>query len=193
MARAAGMGDALGFLTVVEHEQHGYFGGYLVLNSAGRPLEFHLTAPVKPNRAQEILYGPTLAPFLFGEHIGLTLISKAEIQPSVVLTDREPVLAARDHVETPLAWVRGPAANADQGEIHPDGEERTESSSAPAGRDSDAVGFEFAGSLLSVNKRHADDEAIIRTKLAELSASVDFLEPFGRIQGAIEEAQRGGK
>ena len=46
---------ALGFLTVVEHPQYGLFGGYLVLNLAGRPLEFHCTAPIKPNRAQEIL------------------------------------------------------------------------------------------------------------------------------------------
>ena len=48
----------LGFLTVLEHPQHGLFGGYLLLNLAGRPVEFHCTAPVKPNRAQQILYGP---------------------------------------------------------------------------------------------------------------------------------------
>lgn len=58
MASPAGKSTiALGFLTVVEHKQHGLFGGYLVLNQVGRPLEFHCTAPVKPNRAQEILYG----------------------------------------------------------------------------------------------------------------------------------------
>ena len=54
------MGDtksqpALGFLTILEHDQLGYVGGYLILNSAGRPLEFHCSAPVKPNRAQQIL------------------------------------------------------------------------------------------------------------------------------------------
>ena len=54
----------LGFLTVVEHAELGLLGGYLLLNAAGRPLEFHCTAPVKPNRAQEILYGPTLRPYL---------------------------------------------------------------------------------------------------------------------------------
>ena len=51
---------AIGFYTVVPHEQHGLFGGLLVLNHNGRPLEFHCTAPLKPNRAQEILYGATL-------------------------------------------------------------------------------------------------------------------------------------
>ena len=41
---------ALGFFTVLEHEQQGLIGGYLILNQAGRPLEFHCTAPVKANR-----------------------------------------------------------------------------------------------------------------------------------------------
>src|SRR5688500_11494160 len=59
--------QALGFLTVVEHDQFGLVGGYLILNSSGRPLEFHCTAPVKPSRAQQILYGPTLTPYLYGE------------------------------------------------------------------------------------------------------------------------------
>ena len=71
----------LGFLTVVEHPQYGLFGGYLILNTAGRPLEFHCTAPIKPNRAQEILYGPTLESFLYGEQIGQTLISQGSTPP----------------------------------------------------------------------------------------------------------------
>src|SRR5574340_381182 len=93
---------ALGFLTVVEHPQHGLFGGYLVLNLAGRPLEFHCTAPVKPNRAQEILYGPTLESYLYGEQIGQTLLAKATAEPLVVCTDLEPMLAVREFVPTPV-------------------------------------------------------------------------------------------
>ncbi len=82
---------ALGFLTVIEDPQQGLFGGYLVLNMAGRPLEFHCTAPIQPNRAQQILYGPTLQPYLFGEQIAQTLFTKAKTQPLVLLADREPV------------------------------------------------------------------------------------------------------
>ncbi len=69
------MPAGIGFLSVIEHDELGLFGGYLVLNMAGRPLEFHCTSPVRPNRAQEILYGPTLRPFLFGEQIGQALLS----------------------------------------------------------------------------------------------------------------------
>ncbi len=94
---------AIGFLTVIDHPQHGLFGGYLVLNLAGRPLEFHCTAPIKPNRAQQILYGPTLESFLYGEQIGSTLLGHAKTSPLVVCTDREPVLSLRELVDVPVA------------------------------------------------------------------------------------------
>ena len=100
----------LGFLTVIEDRQHGLFGGYLVLTTAGRPLEFHCTAPIKPNRAQRILFGPTLEPYLFGEQIGQTLLTKGKIAPVVVCTDREPALAVRQYVSVPVVLVLSPDA-----------------------------------------------------------------------------------
>src|SRR5437016_8974065 len=96
---------ALGFLTVLEHSQHGLMGGYLVLNSSGRPLEFHCTAPVKPNRAQQILYGPTLIPYLYGEQIGQTLLAKGGQTPLVICTDVEPALCMRQFAAAPVVLV----------------------------------------------------------------------------------------
>jgi len=97
--------DAFGFLTVVEHERHGLFGGYLVLNEAGRPLEFHCTAPIRPSRPQEILYGNTLRPYLYGEQIGQALLSKAKHPPSIILTDQRPALALQSLIEIPVTFV----------------------------------------------------------------------------------------
>ena len=62
--------------------------GVFPAKHGGRPLEFHCTAPIKPNRAQEILYGPTLDAFLYGEQIGRTLLAEAKIEPLLVCTDR---------------------------------------------------------------------------------------------------------
>ena len=59
-----------GYLSTVHTAEDGYFGGYLIISAIGRPLEFHCTSPVRPSRAQEILYGPTLQPYLMGEQIG---------------------------------------------------------------------------------------------------------------------------
>jgi hypothetical protein len=99
----------IGFLTVVENEQWGITGGLLILNVAGRPLEFHCTAPLKPNRAQEILYGPTLRPFLYGEQIGQTLLSKTKSETLFICTDVEPAMGAREAISLPMILMRGDA------------------------------------------------------------------------------------
>ena len=74
----------VGFLTIVENDDVGWLGGYLVLDRRARPVEFHCTVPIRPNRAQEILYGPTLRPFLYGEQIGTTLIQKAKSKTQLI-------------------------------------------------------------------------------------------------------------
>ena len=66
---------AFGFLTVLESPEHGLFGGYLVLSPQGRPLEFRCSTPIAPSRAQQILYGPTLRPYLLAEVIGQALVA----------------------------------------------------------------------------------------------------------------------
>ena len=71
----ASQSPSFGFVTVTDLGGAVFIGGYLILNSMGRPLEFHCTAPVKPNRAQEILYGATLEPYLYGEQIGQALVA----------------------------------------------------------------------------------------------------------------------
>lgn len=97
--------EFLGFLTVMDHRQQGLVGGFLVLNPAGRPIEFHCTTPVRANRAQEILYGSSLYPFLYGEQIAGTLVSKAKTLPELLFTDSLPVLAVQDLVPVPVVYV----------------------------------------------------------------------------------------
>lgn len=194
----------LGFLTVVEHQPHGLFGGYLILNTLGRPLEFHCTAPVKPNRAQTILYGPTLLPFLYGEQIGGTLIAKANAAPAAICTDVEPVLSVRDFVNLPVALVV--AADADD----TDDEAATGDPSAwdpetqwssrttwrvdqPHRRDGELLHFALGKNRLAVPQARSEDRDALTKRLAAIAPSFDFGEPFARIREAIEEAQRGGQ
>ena len=205
----------LGFLTVLEHAQHGLFGGYLVLNTAGRPLEFHCTAPIKPNRAQQILYGPTLESFLFGEQIGKTLLAKSRSEPLLVCTDREPVLAVREHVELPVALVLPGDAH---GLAFDPGGVGQEESSTPAARslalnlescvpngpattsryriDAAHAGgprlitFQLGRNRLALPAPADDDRRLITQRLGELAETFDLAEPFARIREAIEEAQQ---
>ena len=190
---------ALGFLTVIEHPQYGLFGGYLVLNAAGRPLEFHCTAPIKPNRAQQILYGPTLESFLYGEQIGQTLINQASIPPMLICTDREPALAAREHVSTPVVLVLPP----DDPPVA--GTEGTDAVGVAvelpphpgilrldaAHRDGPKLAtFRLGRNRLALPQRADDDRRLIAERLADLADSFDLAEPFQRIRDAIEEAQQ---
>jgi len=185
--------SALGFLTVVEHAQHGLFGGYLVLNTAGRPLEFHCTAPIKPNRAQEILYGPTLEAFLYGEQIGQALLQKARVEPSFVCTDRPPALAVREHVSLPVVLVLPDehAATQQDGRVW-----RIDAAHAGACNSGGPtlVAFELGQNHLAVPERSDDDRRLIAERVAAmpdaLAESFDLAEPFARIREAIEEAQQ---
>lgn len=97
--------ENIGFLTVTEHTKYGLIGGYLVLNAAGRPLEFHCTSPVKPNRAQEILYGETLKPYLYGEQIAGTLLARSKTPIDFVMTDTTAVLAVQQLADHPIGYV----------------------------------------------------------------------------------------
>lgn len=179
---------ALGFLTVVEHEQHGLFGGYLVLNANGRPLEFHCTAPVKPNRAQEILYGPTLRPYLYGEQIGQALISKTQAKPLAVFTDLSPVLAAREFVSLPVVLVLDEQADIGNGEQAAGRKLRTDPHVQ-----AELVNFQVGRNRLAVSAPHEQDHADLAERLAALADRFDLTEPFERIRNAIEEAQRTGR
>jgi hypothetical protein len=181
---------ALGFLTVVEHPQYGLFGGYLVLNVAGRPLEFHCTAPIKPNRAQQILYGPTLESFLYGEQIGQTLINQASIPPMLICTDREPALAAREHVSTPVVLVL-PPEDLPVAEPPAGGESGRILRLDAAHRDGPKLAtFRLGRNRLALPERADDDRRLIAERLADLADSFDLSEPFQRIRDAIEEAQQ---
>lgn len=179
---------ALGFLTVVEHEPHGMFGGYLLLNLSGRPLEFHCTAPVKPNRAQQILFGTALEPYLYGEQIGQALAAKGHHKPLLICTDLAPALALREHVSIPVALVLSAAPDtagasaAEAGVTH-----RLDAAHAPLDM------FELGRSRLALAAKHRDDRAVVESSLASVADHFDLSEPFQRIRGAIEEAQRGGR
>jgi hypothetical protein len=181
----------LGFLTVVEHPQHGLFGGYLLLTMNGRPLEFHCTAPVKPNRAQEILFGPTLAPYLYGEQIGRTLLSKSSVEPLIVCTDLPAVLAVREHTTVPVALVIASESAPAAPDLASGGGKSVRVDAAHVSVPHAA--FMFRTRSLAVSAAHRGDQSLVLERLAATADHLDLAEPFERIRGAIEEAQRGGK
>ena len=153
---------AYGFLTAVESGPHGVFGGYLLVDPWGRPLEFHCTAPVKVSRAQQILFGSTL-------------LAEGSVAPEVVLTDLEPMLHVRSHTKLPVALVRDASSG---------------TPSATFGNIVDTGSFTIGTASVSPHATDVARGDDLRERLEELAAAVDLREPFERIRAAIDEAQR---
>ena len=96
-----------GFLAVTEIEGLGYCGGLLILTVGGRPVEFHCTAPVIANRAQQILYGVTLKQFLVCDQIGNALLKKSRSKLDIVITDQAELCELDASFSFPIVLAAG--------------------------------------------------------------------------------------
>ena len=172
---SADVPQTLGFCTVRAHAEHGFFGGYLILNTHARPLEFHCTLPVKPSRAQEILYGKTLQDFVCGEQIAKALTSKAKLMPQLVLTDCSAVLALSHVSEQLVACLSS--------------HNHTPSSASIPTIDAERLRTIKLGKLTASILK---DDLHVEEKLHELwqtlQVTMDVCEPFQRIEEALVEA-----
>ncbi len=169
----AAMPDAIGFYSVQHCDRVGWTGGYLLLNASGRPLEFHCTLPVRPSRAHEILFGPTLREHIIGEAVGMALLPKARIQPRLICCDQPEGLHLDGHVPVPIGLVVE-AAEGDEGPITAD---------ALPGYES--ITIASAHCLVAMERADA-----VRQLAAAFADLPDLLEPFSRIREAIQEAQQ---
>lgn len=160
--RQAGL--RLGFLTV-RQDAAGFIGGYLVTNAWGRPLEFRLTTPVRPNRVQEILYGTTLADYIHADLIGKTLVEKTGIAPDLIVADTAELLALTTRVNIPVLAI---------------------------GQFESLFSFEHPRSTLPLTPAVMFAREEIESLLNEIDSAIDLAEPFVRIREAIDETRSSG-
>ena len=172
----------LGFLTAMEVPNCGYVGGLLVTNRFGRPLEFQCTSPVRPNRTQEILYGPTLRPFLLGELIGKTLIERVDVKPHLVLTEQKDLLELRNHISIPVALI-----NEESIAAHPQPNPLLETV-----RETPAKSIQIGRHVLRFHQAHQQDREAVQQATEVVSNELDLSEPFDRIREALNETLQAG-
>ncbi len=165
----------IGFLTAVEVEGAGFVGGLLVTNHFGRPLEFQCTTPVKPNKSQEILYGPTLVPYMLSDLIGKTLIEKVSVKPHIVLTEQSELLSLRENISIPVACVTKEDSDSTSENGFENSQEQTEDR------------LQFGKQKLRFHPSHSDDQQIVENSRNELIEEADLTEPFDRIREALNE------
>jgi hypothetical protein len=167
---------AFGFLTVLESPAHGLFGGYLVLSPQGRPLEFRCSTPVVASRAQEILYGPTLRPYLFADIIGQSLVAGAELQVQVILTDQVDMLPLALIRPEEVLFVERLASEAVASEYVVD-------------QATNGFAMVINGCRVTSVPNCGAAASTIAEALEPLAAHVFLAEPFERIRAALSEAQ----
>ncbi len=179
-------GALLGFVTVTQTEEWGYTGGYLIINDTAKPVEFHCTAPVRITPAQQILYGPTLRPVLFGEQIGRALIEKSRRVPACVCTDRVEVLAVRPLITVPVVLVQ-PQNNS----------QSSDSQLCDSGTPNDwilgwklGVWRSLGDCCVRALERFEQDSQKLAEWLNERDWGMDLSEPFERVREALNEAGR---
>lgn len=162
----------IAYYTVVDDNRTGWTGGLLVLSGSGRPIEFQCTLPVRPSRAHEILFGPTLRDHLIGDVIGSLLVKKVRTPISLLCCDQPEALKIEAVVGFPVGLVV----------------EAAETEEGPIG-DETIVGFTsvpLVGSTLRVPMEKREAVHTITSTLCDLP---DAIEPFDRIREAIKEAQ----
>jgi hypothetical protein len=162
----------IGYFTVAEDERTGWTGGLLILNGAGRPLEFQCTLPVRPSRAHEILYGPTLRAHVIGEVMGPLLVQKSKTPISLLCCDQPESLSLESFIDAPVALV-GEAAEESEGPMSSDILNGFES-------------VKVAGASFFVALENTERVSQLAPGFADLP---DAIEPFDRIREAIKEAQ----
>jgi hypothetical protein len=182
--------QALGFLTILEHEQLGLVGGYLILNIHGRPLEFHCTAPIKANRAQQILFGPTLDSYLYGEQIGQTLVSKCSLELLAVLTDVERALCVQQFITPPVALVVASETQSVAGQTFDAATQNTNVWRVDAAQQ---IGPHLSELVIGRNRLAVTGDREPLADRLQTVANIDLAEPFERIRQAVDEAHKTGR
>ena len=158
----------IGFVVVVEREDGSCEGSYLCTDLSGAPVEYRYTSPIKPTRAQKLLYGAALKRELFGRCIAGVLLKNVEHKPAAVLTDRELIFRGSDGYDFPVFQVTFGAPGYGDSET-------TRLVETPAG---------------IIGLRWLDKDTPRANELVERLCGVDLKEPFARTQNILEEVRR---
>ena len=159
-------------------EGKSYRGGALVVDAHGTPLEFRCTSPIRPNAVQRTLYGSSLDPFMLVQLMAKPLLASLREEFHVLLVDDRWFLNVRDENDTPALFVRRHGTDV-TGEGSGDQDKRSALIDSPSGR--------FAPVVAETFHKNREDTNSVSSVLQDASAHIDLLEPFQRIQRALEK------
>jgi len=151
-------------------------GAFLLTDLNTKPVEFRCTNPIRPTTLQTMLYGDTLEQHIMVELIGLPLITSLKDRPALILIREAVFMRARPRVEIPIIRLvkEESLAVSSTGEGNP-----TQLLHSASGR--------FDPVVLAAHAKFSSDREQAKAILAEIFDNHDLLEPFDRIESALEQ------
>lgn len=157
-------------------DKKGVIGAILVVDDLGMPQEFRVTYPVKPTTLQKQLYGNSL-----NVHIGVTLCGEPlykalRNKPELLLVNHKQHLSLAAKVDSEVALVDR------VGEAIVVGEEDDQRPSIKVHSKTDR----FQPLNIFCHDLGDHDQEKIKSLVEKYFQSIDLMEPFDRIKGALE-------
>jgi hypothetical protein len=150
----------------------GIMGAILVTDPDTKPLEFRITAPIKPTNFQKTLYGDVLLEHLLVELIALPLLGAIKDDIDLVLV-RDPLflgINSKQGVRTVRLF------NEKDGTVR----------SKKTGEEQSRLEGDF-GVYIETSKKFASELPEIIEKLSQISTTRNLIEPFDRLKTACEQ------
>lgn len=150
----------LGYLTCPKDGAGRFLGALLITDARTVPLAFTFVEPIHPTLIQRILYGRVLESHLRINIIAKSLAASRTRALDVLFVDAPELLAARSFFDAPTAYL------------------------SPL--DSKRPGVRLAPYRYDTGDNTADQDAVGKL-VSRLDMSVDLLDPFRRIEEALQE------
>ena len=155
-------------------------GGFLTTNVATEPLEFRCTSSIRPTKLQQMLYGHMLSEYVLCQLIGIPLFEAAKEKPNLILVNDSVFLAMRPRVTVAVLWLgrHSQAADVLPKDAHLEDYVLTHQSG------------KFEPIITFTHHEFADELLEARRLLSELTKEHDALEPFDRVDRALEHVHK---
>jgi len=157
-------------------ENSGLMGAILVTDADTKPLEFRVTAPIKPTSFQKTLYGDVLHEHILVELISVPLLNAINEQVDLILVKDPFFLGANNKQGVRVVRV-----------FHEnDGSSRASSKPEELPFSSNGNGK----TLLETSRKFESELPVIKEELTKLAEGRNLLEPFERLKLACEQVHQ---
>lgn len=166
--------STVGFLGIYRFEEGAATRGAILVTAMDtKPLEFRITAPVRPQNFQTILYGELLNEHIAVDLIGLPLLSTVENKPDLILVHDDLLLGISSKQEIPTIRIMRADEPVMKRGIEPQTLNSLDSGHQPA---KVYTSEKFAGSLPTITEQ-----------LQAVFSQRDLMEPFDRLARACSD------